>query len=63
MIKQFQLECPKLKQLIYIDFDIISCHTQMDNTYLLSLISKCPIVKNICEDCPYQDLVGKEINI
>lgn len=63
MIKQFKIECQKLKQQVYLSFYVINCSNMSEKEYNLGLINNCSIAKNICKDCPYINLIGQKITI
>lgn len=58
----FKIFCSKCNEPVLLTFDCINCSTQSENKYYLSLINRCSKTKNICNDCPGQALVGKEVN-
>ena len=58
----FKIFCSKYNELVLLTFDCVNCSTQSENKYCLSLINRCSKIKNICDDCPGEALIGQEVN-
>ena len=53
------IQCPKYNALTNITFDVVNTSTMNKQEYTISLMRECSLCQNICQHCPFLDLVGK----
>lgn len=56
------IECPKYNTITSISFDVIDASTMNKQEYIISLMRKCTLCQNICQNCPFLALVGQPVD-